>query len=91
MRKTVQISDAKLVRRCKDGDREAFNMLIRRYQHAVYGLCYHFVGDFADAQDLTQETFVRVYLRPRSFLLSLTRHGKNLIQKFLHDTCFNIC
>jgi RNA polymerase sigma-70 factor (ECF subfamily) len=62
MRKTVQISDSELVRQCKDGDREAFNTLIRRYQHAVYGLCYHFVGDFADAQDLTQETFVRVYL-----------------------------
>ena len=58
----MQISDAELVRRCKDGDRDAFNALIRRYQHAVYGLCYHFVGDFADAQDLTQETFVRVYL-----------------------------
>ncbi|MCH8289909.1 bifunctional nuclease family protein [Candidatus Poribacteria bacterium] len=58
----MQISDAELVRQCKDGDRDAFNALIRRYQHAVYGLCYHFVGDFADAQDLTQETFVRVYL-----------------------------
>ena len=58
----MQISDEELVQRCKDGDREAFNTLIKRYQHAVYGLCYHFAGDFADAQDLTQETFVRVYL-----------------------------
>ncbi|MBI1922987.1 bifunctional nuclease family protein [Candidatus Poribacteria bacterium] len=58
----MMISDDALVQCCKDGDREAFNTLIKRYQHAVYGLCYHFAGDFADAQDLAQETFVRVYL-----------------------------
>ncbi|MCZ6679887.1 MAG: RNA polymerase sigma factor, partial [Candidatus Poribacteria bacterium] len=58
----MHISDNDLVQRCKDGDREAFNTLIKRYQHAVYGLCYHFAGDFAEAQDLAQETFVRIYL-----------------------------
>lgn len=56
------MTDAELVRRCRDGDREAFNALIAKYQNHVYALCCHFVGDFAAAQDLAQETFVRVYL-----------------------------
>ncbi|MBT3266880.1 sigma-70 family RNA polymerase sigma factor [Candidatus Poribacteria bacterium] len=56
------MTDSELVRRCRDGDREAFNALIAKYQNRVYALCCHFAGDFAAAQDLTQETFVRVYL-----------------------------
>lgn len=56
------MTDEELVRRCRDGEREAFNALVTRYQSRVYGLCYHHVGDFAAAQDLAQETFVRVFL-----------------------------
>lgn len=56
------MTDDELVRRCRDGDRAAFNTLFARYQSRVYGLCYHHVGDFAAAHDLAQETFVRVYL-----------------------------
>jgi RNA polymerase sigma-70 factor, ECF subfamily len=61
-RRTDGLTDAELIELCRDGDRGAFNALVGRYQSHVYGLCRHFGADFAAAQDLAQETFVRVYL-----------------------------
>lgn len=56
------MTDATLVQHCLAGDPEAFSMLVRKYESAVYGLCYHRIGNFADAQDLAQEAFVQAYL-----------------------------
>ncbi len=58
----MELSDEAAVERCLKGDRDAFSLLVEKYQNAVYGLCYHIVGNFTDAQDLTQEAFVRAYL-----------------------------
>jgi len=55
-------NDAELVRRTRQGDRAAFGELGGRYRQMVYGLCYHQVGQFEDAQDLAQEAFVAAYL-----------------------------
>ena len=54
--------DAELVKRCLRGDRDAFGLLIRRYQDAVYGLALSYTRDFAEAEDLAQEAFVSAYL-----------------------------
>lgn len=56
------MTDAELVQRCLAGDTSAFSMLVKKYESAVYGLCYHKIGNFADAQDLAQEAFVQAYL-----------------------------
>ena len=56
------MTDVTLVQRCLTGDAEAFSMLVKKYESAVYGLCYHKVGNFADAQDLAQEAFVQAYI-----------------------------
>jgi len=53
--------DEILVKRAMKGDKDAFGQLVQIYQGAVYGLCYHIVGNFADAQDLAQEAFVQAY------------------------------
>ena len=45
-------SDVKLVQKALAGDLDAFGQLVGKYQDAVYGLAYHLVGNFADAQDL---------------------------------------
>ena len=58
----MKSSDDAIVKRCLEGDIDAFGLLVDRYQNAVYGLCYHMVGNFADAQDLTQEAFVKAYM-----------------------------
>ncbi len=55
--------DIELVRRSIQGEQDAFEDLVRKYQDAVYGLAFHLTGNFADAQDIAQQTFVTAYLR----------------------------
>lgn len=43
------------------GDLDAFELLVRRFERRVYGFAYHQLGDYAEAQDLAQEIFVRLY------------------------------
>jgi RNA polymerase sigma-70 factor (ECF subfamily) len=49
-----------LVNRCLAGDQPSFGELINRFRGQVYGLCYRMLGQREDAEDATQETFVRV-------------------------------
>ena len=55
-------SDEELVRAARAGEMPAFEELVRRYQGAVYGLAYSICGEWASAQDLTQDSFLRAYL-----------------------------
>jgi RNA polymerase sigma-70 factor (ECF subfamily) len=52
---------ASLVRRCVAGDAAAWEELVQRYHRRVYNICYRFTGSADDAQDLTQEVFVKMY------------------------------
>jgi RNA polymerase sigma-70 factor (ECF subfamily) len=54
-------SDQSLVLRTKRGELEAYGDLVRRYQGLVFNVCYRMLGDPHDAEDLTQETFIRVH------------------------------
>ncbi len=58
----AQPTDAELVERVRGGDREAYGTLVSRYQGHVYGLAYSLVDDWAEAQDIAQDAFVRAYL-----------------------------
>lgn len=49
-----------LVDRCLSGDQPSFVELIQRFRGQVYGLCFRMLGQREDAEDATQETFVRV-------------------------------
>ena len=50
-----------LVRRCKTGDAGAWEELVRTYSRRIYNICYRFTGTQDDADDLTQDVFIRVY------------------------------
>src|SRR5208282_3815731 len=56
-----------LVSRCLGGDEAAWEELVRQYTRQVYGLCYRFTGSGAEAQDLTQEVFLRVFRTLKTF------------------------
>ena len=58
---------AALAARCVGGDNTAWEALVRREQRRVYGLCYRFTGSAADAEDLTQDVFLKVYRNLQSF------------------------
>ncbi|HEY3352404.1 MAG TPA: sigma-70 family RNA polymerase sigma factor [Polyangia bacterium] len=49
------------IRRARDGDREAFGELVRRYHRRVYATAFRVVGNHSDADDLTQEAFLRAF------------------------------
>lgn len=58
---------AQLVHRCAYGDAGAWEEIVQRFHRRVYSLCYRFAGSAADAQDLTQEVFIKVYRTIGSF------------------------
>ena len=53
-------SDAELITRYLNGDKQAFGELVGRYQDFVYNLSLRLVGNTADAEDLTQEIFIQL-------------------------------
>jgi RNA polymerase sigma-70 factor (ECF subfamily) len=59
--------DFSLVSQCLSGDETAWEQLIRLHTRRVYGLCYRFTGSDAEAQDLTQEVFVRIFRTLKTF------------------------
>jgi len=63
----VQETDPGLIRRASAGDIEAFSELVRTHQQHVWRFLRRLLGDDALAEDVTQETFVRVYTRLDSF------------------------
>jgi RNA polymerase sigma-70 factor, ECF subfamily len=50
-----------VVQRCLDGDSGAWTELVKAHHRRVYALCYRFTGSAHDAEDLTQDVFVKVY------------------------------
>jgi RNA polymerase sigma-70 factor (ECF subfamily) len=78
--------DAQLVERCLAGDGAAWQDLVRLHTKRVYAICYRFTGSEADAQDLTQDVFLRVFKSlatfhsaTGSFTVWLTRLTRNLL------------
>ncbi len=59
--------DSSLVSRCLRGDEAAWEDLVRIHTRKVYGLCYRFTGSGSEAQDLTQEVFLRVFRTVKTF------------------------
>jgi RNA polymerase sigma-70 factor, ECF subfamily len=53
--------DATLVRRCRDGDRAAFERLVVRYQKPVFNAALRLLRDPEDARDVAQTTFLKVF------------------------------
>jgi len=56
-----------IVRRSMNGDSGAWAEMVRAHQKRVYGLCYRFTGNAADAEDLTQDVFLKIYVNLNSF------------------------
>jgi RNA polymerase sigma-70 factor (ECF subfamily) len=57
----VSVDEVTLVRRCLGGDAEAVRHLIGQFQAEVFGLCVRLLGHRHDAEDVTQEVFLRVF------------------------------
>lgn len=62
-----RISEKRLIEKAKEGDMEAFETLVQRYQRTIYYLCHRMTGAHQAADDLSQETFVKAYMSLSSF------------------------
>jgi RNA polymerase sigma-70 factor (ECF subfamily) len=56
-----QKNEAEIVARVLKGDRQAYALLVDEYKSPIYNLAYRMTGNLEDADDLTQETFIRAY------------------------------
>jgi RNA polymerase sigma-70 factor (ECF subfamily) len=59
--------DPELVKRCLAGDNFAWENLLRVHTRKVYNLCYRFTGRPAEAEDLTQEVFIKIFQTLKTF------------------------
>jgi len=73
------------VEACQRGEREAFDALVLRYQRRIYGLCFRYVNNHEDANDLTQEVFVRAWRAIRRF------RGQSAFSTWLYRIAVNAC
>ena len=94
-------SDIELVQEVRNGRRQAFTALMRRYQERVYWVARRIVGSHDDADDIVQETFVKAYLALGEFRgdssfftwiyriavnLSLNALRKRQVLNYLHES-----
>ncbi len=58
---------AALVQQCTGGDQRSWHLLVTGQHKRVYGICYRFTGDASNAEDITQDVFLKVYRNLSSF------------------------
>jgi RNA polymerase sigma factor (sigma-70 family) len=74
-----------LGKRLACGDEDAFDETVERYSRKVYGLCYRVLRDREEAKDMTQEVFVRVYTKHKTF------KGKSSLYTWIYRIALNMC
>ncbi|MFC1732728.1 RNA polymerase sigma factor, partial [candidate division KSB1 bacterium] len=60
-------TDEKLIEQFQKGDYYAFEQIIRRYKDQLVNFAYRFLGDVEDAEDIVQETFLRVFRKKKAY------------------------
>jgi len=53
--------DQQLVERVQKGEKAAFDLLVRKYQHKITGVVSRYINDWSECQDVAQEAFIRAY------------------------------
>jgi RNA polymerase sigma-70 factor (ECF subfamily) len=81
-----QEATLKLVRQCMAGDQQGWNQLVTSQHRRIYAICYRFTNSASDAEDLTQDVFIKVYknlgtydLSKGSFQTWMTTLARNLL------------
>jgi RNA polymerase sigma-70 factor (ECF subfamily) len=69
----------------KRGEREAFDVLVARYQRPIYRLCYRYVNNHDDANDLAQEAFLKAWRAISRF------RGESAFSTWLYRIAVNAC
>ncbi len=79
------LTDLSLVERCRTNDEAAFNEVVARYKAKIYNYIYRMTGSSDDAEDLTQEVFIRMYTSIDSF------RSQSSLNTWLFRIAGNLC
>ena len=80
-------TDEQLVANYLKGDEKSLEILIKRYLKLIYSFTFRFVGDGQEAEDITQETFVKVWRNFKKF--NQKKKFKTWIFQIAKNTCFD--
>ncbi len=78
-------AEREAIEACRRGEREAFDRLVERYQRDIYRLCYRYVNDHEDANDLAQEVFIKAWRAIGRF------RGESSFSTWLYRIAVNSC
>jgi RNA polymerase sigma-70 factor (ECF subfamily) len=78
-------AESEAIAACQRGEREAFDTLVVRYQRDIYRLCYRYVNNHEDANDLVQEVFLRAWRAIGRF------RGQSRFSTWLYRIAVNAC
>ncbi len=79
------LSDEDLIERCRRHDSAAFSALVDRHRRMVFGCAYRMMGDEQEAEDITQDVFLRVYQALPRF------RGESKFSTWLYKIVSNVC
>lgn len=79
------MEERKLIERCRENDRDAFETLILSYEKKIYNLCFYMVKNKEDAFDLTQEAAIKIYKSISKF------KGESKFSTWVYRITYNTC
>jgi len=77
--------DKLLVEKFQQGDNNALDELMKKYQDNIYRQCYHFTHEVGDALDITQEIFIRIFQSLGNFKAQSSFY--TWLFRIVHNTC----
>lgn len=78
------MTEAEVISKAQQGDSRCFEMLYTRHKRRVFSLCLRMTGNHAEAEDFTQEAFLQLYRKIRTF------RGESAFSTWLHRLSVNI-
>ena len=81
------LSDGMLIDEVRRDDLQAYGVLVQRYQQSVIGVCYRLMGEMKEAEDMSQEAFIRGYKRLNQY--DESRPFGPWIRKVAANLCIN--
>ncbi len=81
----MSVNDELLIEQIKNGHLDAFDQLVTRYEGRVYTIAYRYMGNYADASDLAQEAFIKIYRSLGTF------RGEASFLSWMYRLVTNVC
>jgi len=78
-------TDTELIQQTVQGDENAFEQLVKKYQHSVFNTVYRCIGNYEDVEDIAQEVFIKIWRKAENF------KGKSKFSTWLYRIVVNQC